>query len=62
MNEYLLVQNLMYDIRHVKKKLWWHSLFGNPSLTVDSVQAVNENTARKKFKLKGHKTGFEFNT
>ena len=59
MFEYLLVQNLMYGIKHVRKKRWYHKVFGNPSLTVATVQAVNEKTARMKFKLQGHKTGFE---
>lgn len=57
MNTYYLVQNLMYDCKHVIKRRWYHRVIGQPKLTVDIVEAVNPAVARKKFKLMGHHFG-----
>jgi hypothetical protein len=57
MNGYYLTKNMLFNCKHVVRKRWWHILFGEPSLTVDYVEAVSQDVARKKFKLKGHHLG-----
>jgi hypothetical protein len=47
----------MYDCKHIRKKRWYHEVFGRPSLYVDEVDAKNELVAEKKFRLKGHHFG-----
>lgn len=53
MKTYYLVQNLMFDCKRVKKKRWYHGLFGKPDLLVAECKAKNEDLARKKFRLMG---------
>lgn len=57
MHEYLLVQNLMYDIKHVRKRRFWHKIFGNPKLTVDVVKASTSIEAIVIFKKRGNHFG-----
>ncbi|WRQ13106.1 hypothetical protein [Vibrio phage vB_VpM-pA2SJ1] len=56
-NEYWLVQNLLYNCKHIKKVNWFRRLLGKPNLFVDSVIAANEDEAEKKFIEKGHHMG-----
>lgn len=57
MNTYYLVTNLMYDMKHVVKKRWYHSVFGAPNLTLIDVKADSEKAARKKFQDLGYDFG-----
>lgn len=56
-DKYFLVQNLMYNAKHVVKRRWYHRIFGEPELTLDTVDASSEVSAKAKFKLKGHHFG-----
>ncbi len=57
MNGYYLTQNMLFNCKHIVKQRWYHRWFGEPSLTVDFCQAVSEDIAEKKFRLKGHHFG-----
>lgn len=54
---YLLIQNLMYDCKHVSRDYWFLRFFRNKRLRVDSCYAIDEVHARKKFKAMGYKAG-----
>ena len=57
MNGYYLALNMMYDCKHIVKRRWYHRWFGEPSLTIDFVEAETAEIAEKKFRLKGHHFG-----
>jgi len=58
MREYMLVQNLMFNCKHVKLVRWYHIVFGTSEIVIDKVMAADEIIAKKKFKLKGYNFGF----
>lgn len=58
MIEYLLVQNPIYDVKHVVQRRWWHKIFGNPKLTLDAATARTSIEATVIFKKRGHSFGY----
>lgn len=58
MKKFYLVQNMMYDAKHVIKHRWFHRVFGSTSLTVDSTMAYSRNGAEKLFRERGHDFGY----
>lgn len=57
MHTYYLVQNLIYNHKHIVKKNWLHKLFGCPNLTVDACEAESKDAATAKFIKDGHHIG-----
>ena len=55
--EFYLVQNLMYNCSHIKKKTWWNILFGPPSLTKSVCEAESEFEAETIFLKRGYHFG-----
>lgn len=55
--QYILVQNLMYNAKHVKKFRWYHKVFGLPNLAIATVKANSKHEARAKFIKQGFNMG-----
>lgn len=60
MNKYWLCQNLLFNCTHVKKVNFWRKMFGTTQIKIAECEAVNEYSARKKFKLMGYQVGVGF--
>lgn len=58
MKNYWLVQDLMYDVKHVEQVTWWRKIITDRSMIVAKCEAIDEKNARRKFKLMGHDAGF----
>lgn len=55
--QYILVQNLMYNVKHVKKFRWYHKVFGLPNLAMTTVHANSKEEAIAKFIKQGFNMG-----